>query len=70
MAELKKLIISVPYTDIIIEILSRGIHDMKCTRCGKDINVLNHFYIPVKNRKEGVRYCIKCAREENIVTLI
>jgi hypothetical protein len=52
------------------EILSRGIHDMKCTRCGKDITALNHFYIPVKNRKEGVRYCIKCAREENIVTLI
>ncbi len=43
---------------------------MKCSKCGKEINMLNHFYIPVKNRKEGIRYCIKCAREENIITLV
>ncbi|HOK01890.1 MAG TPA: hypothetical protein PKX79_00745 [Spirochaetota bacterium] len=43
---------------------------MKCARCGKDINKLNHFYIPIKGRKEGIRYCIECAREEKIVTLV
>jgi hypothetical protein len=43
---------------------------MKCSRCGKEINSLNHYYIPIKNRREGLRYCIACAREEQIVTLI
>ena len=43
---------------------------MKCSRCGCEINSLNHFYIPVKNRKEGIRYCINCAREEKVVTLV
>lgn len=66
----KKLIISPFQTDNNNETMARGLHFMKCARCGKDINVLNHFYIPVKNRKEGVRYCIKCAREENVITLV
>lgn len=43
---------------------------MKCSRCGREINNLNHYYIPRKNRKEGLRYCIACAREEHIVTLV
>jgi len=43
---------------------------MKCSKCGKEINTLNHYYIPVKNRKEGLRYCINCAREEHIITLV
>jgi len=43
---------------------------MNCVRCGKKLNKMNHFYIPVKNRKEGLRYCITCAREENIITLV
>ena len=43
---------------------------MKCAKCGKEINLLNHYYIPMKNRKEGLRYCITCAREEHIITLV
>ena len=48
----------------------RGRCFMKCSRCGKEINELNHHFIPQKNRREGLRYCIACAREERIVTLI
>ena len=43
---------------------------MKCSRCGTEIDKLNHHYIPQKDKKEGIRYCIKCAKEELIVTLI
>ncbi|HPB81341.1 MAG TPA: hypothetical protein PK200_04805 [Spirochaetota bacterium] len=43
---------------------------MKCARCGAEINKLNHYYVPGKDSKEGVRLCISCAREEKIVTLI
>jgi hypothetical protein len=43
---------------------------MKCSRCGKEVNSLNHYYVPQKNRSEGLRYCIACARAEHIVTLI
>jgi uncharacterized protein with PIN domain len=43
---------------------------MKCSKCGKEINSLNHYYVPMKNRKEGLRYCINCAKEEHIVTLV
>lgn len=43
---------------------------MKCARCGKEINKLNHYYIPVPNSKEGRRLCISCAKEENVITLI
>lgn len=43
---------------------------MKCVKCGKEISMNNHFYVPVKNRKEGLRYCISCAREDKIVTLV
>ncbi|MFW5808408.1 MAG: hypothetical protein ACOC2H_03145 [Spirochaetota bacterium] len=42
---------------------------MKCSRCGKKINRLNHFFIPQKNRT-GYRLCIHCAREEKIITLV
>ncbi len=43
---------------------------MKCSRCGREINSLNHFYIPRGSRAAGLRYCIQCARDEHIVTLI
>lgn len=43
---------------------------MKCSKCGKGINRLNHFYVPSKTCKEGFRYCITCAREEGVITLI
>jgi DNA-directed RNA polymerase subunit RPC12/RpoP len=43
---------------------------MKCSKCGKEINKMNHHYVPAKNKKEGQRYCIKCAREEEIITLV
>ncbi len=43
---------------------------MKCQKCGVEINKLNHYYVPLKNGKEGVRYCIKCAKEENVITLV
>ncbi len=43
---------------------------MKCAKCGRDVNSVNHFYVPVRNRKEGLRYCISCAREDKIVTLV
>ena len=43
---------------------------MKCTKCGAEINSLNHFYIPVKNTKDGLRLCFKCAREEKYITLV
>ncbi|MFC1668942.1 hypothetical protein ACFL20_01005 [Spirochaetota bacterium] len=43
---------------------------MICHKCGKKINNLNHFYVPMKNKREGLRYCVECARKENIVTLV
>lgn len=43
---------------------------MKCTKCGTEINNLNHYVIPLKNRKEGMRYCFKCAKEEHVITLV
>ncbi len=43
---------------------------MKCHRCGKRIHELNHFYVPLRNRREGVRLCIECARRERIITLV
>lgn len=43
---------------------------MKCERCGKELSELNHFYVPGRTRSEGKRYCIACAREQGIVTLV
>jgi len=43
---------------------------MKCSKCGIIINKLNHFYVPVKNEKEGLRLCIACARVEKVITLV
>ncbi|HNR89332.1 MAG TPA: hypothetical protein PKM65_13400 [Spirochaetota bacterium] len=43
---------------------------MKCSRCGTEIHKLNHYYIPSGESSQGLRYCIKCAKEEKIVTLI
>lgn len=43
---------------------------MCCSKCGTKINNLNHHVVPQKNRKEGLRYCIRCAREEHIITLV
>ncbi len=43
---------------------------MKCTKCAQNINDLDHFYVPLKGRGDGLRYCIKCAREEKIITLV
>ncbi len=43
---------------------------MKCSRCGAEINNLNHYVVPQGSRKEGLRFCFKCAREEHIITLI
>ena len=43
---------------------------MKCSRCNAEINSLNHYVVPVKEKQKGLRYCIKCAKEENIVTLV
>ncbi|MCP4130625.1 MAG: hypothetical protein GY754_06550 [bacterium] len=47
---------------------------MKCSKCGETVNNLNHYYIPSKNignnNGKGLRYCIKCAKEENIITLV
>ncbi len=44
--------------------------NMKCSKCGAEINSLTHYYVPLKNRGEGMRYCFKCAREEHIITLV
>ncbi len=43
---------------------------MYCSKCAGKINEMNHFYVPVKGRKDGMRICVKCAREEKIVTLV
>lgn len=43
---------------------------MKCAKCGKEVNNLNHYYIPVRGAARGLRYCISCAREEKVVTLV
>jgi len=43
---------------------------MKCSRCGKTISKMDHFFIPLKNRAGGLRYCIQCAREEKVITLV
>lgn len=43
---------------------------MKCCKCGRDVLNTNHFYVPTRKGTEGRRYCIACAREENIITLV
>jgi len=43
---------------------------MKCSKCNDEINNLNHYFIPCTNKKEGLRLCFKCAKEENIITLV
>ncbi len=43
---------------------------MKCAKCGAEINKLNHHFVPSRGNREAKRYCIKCAKEENIVTLV
>ncbi|MGQ9841948.1 MAG: hypothetical protein ACUVRK_00145 [Spirochaetota bacterium] len=43
---------------------------MKCDKCGCQINQLNHYYIPDPKNHKGKRYCIRCAREEHVITLI
>lgn len=43
---------------------------MKCSKCGAEINRLNHHFVPSKKIKEGKRLCIKCMKEENITTLV
>ncbi|HOE20193.1 MAG TPA: hypothetical protein PLH80_07230 [Spirochaetota bacterium] len=43
---------------------------MTCDKCGAEINRLNHYYIPGDKNTKGKRYCIRCAKEEKIVTLI
>ncbi len=43
---------------------------MKCSKCGEEINNLNHYYIPVKNGQKGMRLCIKCAKEEHVISLV
>lgn len=43
---------------------------MICSKCGAEINKLNHHYIPSKEKKEGKRYCIKCTKEEKVITLV
>ncbi len=50
-------------------LIFRG-NKMYCSKCAGKINELNHFYVPVKGRKDGMRICVKCAREEKIVTLV
>ncbi len=42
---------------------------MFCKKCGIKLTNSNCFYVPIKG-KRGHRYCIKCAREENIITLV
>ncbi len=43
---------------------------MKCYKCGSELHLMNHYYVPSKNGKEGRRYCIVCAKEEHIITLV
>jgi hypothetical protein len=43
---------------------------MKCIKCGINVNSMDHFFVPRGKLKMGIRYCIKCAREECIVTLV
>ncbi|HOA07881.1 MAG TPA: hypothetical protein PK624_08370 [Spirochaetota bacterium] len=46
---------------------------MKCSKCGKEINSLNHHFIPAAagdKTSEGYRLCIECAKREKIITLI
>ena len=43
---------------------------MKCVKCGKKLNRLNHHYVPETGKNRGKRYCIECAKNENIVTLV
>lgn len=43
---------------------------MKCSKCGKEVTPLSHFYVPGSHGKHGTRYCIACAREEKIITLV
>ena len=43
---------------------------MKCTICGAEITNMNHHYVPAVNKKDGKRYCLKCANRERVVTLV
>ena len=43
---------------------------MKCVKCGKDLEQQHYFFVPAEPGKAGGRFCIKCAREEKIVTLV
>ncbi|HOO72597.1 MAG TPA: hypothetical protein PK926_12615 [Spirochaetota bacterium] len=43
---------------------------MKCNKCGRELTPFNHFYVPQDRKVAGLRYCIACAREEKIVTLV
>lgn len=43
---------------------------MKCSKCGAEINKLNHHFVPSGGKGKGKRYCIKCVKEEKIVTLV
>ncbi len=43
---------------------------MKCAKCGAEINNLNHYFVPYKDSRGGIRLCIRCAKEEKIITLI
>ena len=43
---------------------------MKCCKCGVQVNKLNHYFVPAKNENECRRYCISCAKEEQIITLV
>jgi len=57
------------YLETILCVLLRG-DITKCSRCGKEVSSLNHYYIPRKGGLEGLRYCISCAKEEHVVTLV
>jgi hypothetical protein len=66
----KLFFIYIPFLPILVSGIIPGRIVMKCHRCGKRIHELNHFYVPLKNRREGVRLCIECARRERIITLV
>ena len=43
---------------------------MKCKKCGKELNNLNHYFIPQQKREKSYRLCIECAKKDNIITLV
>ncbi len=43
---------------------------MKCCKCGRSLTRLNHYFVPSRGGKDGKRFCIACAREERIITLV